>query len=168
MNQIPDGLERELAPRDGRWCRMQARRDDRNPQHGAATIIDIGVSVSMPQAAHRNQRKAPSVEWMGRIRDRDLFGPSILRPNRGIKKWDRTRHRYRQSAYQTGHRSQEAGANPGTSAPGVTSRCREPSRPCPRRPAPPGAGTRDGLRRYAPDRPRSSSITTMFLRAHPR
>ena len=91
MNQIPDGLERELAPRDGRWCRMQARRDDRNPQHGAATIIDMGVSVSMPQATHRNQRKAPSVEWMGRIRDRDLFGPSILRPNRGIKKWDRTR-----------------------------------------------------------------------------
>ena len=89
MNQIPDGLERELAPRDGRWCRMQARRDDRNPQHGAATIIDMGVSVSMPQATHRNQRKAPSVEWMGRIRDRDLFGPSILRPNRGIKKWDR-------------------------------------------------------------------------------
>jgi len=74
MNQIPDGLERELAPRDGRWCRMQARRDDRNPQHGAATIIDMGVSVSMPQATHRNQRKAPSVEWMGRIRDRDLFG----------------------------------------------------------------------------------------------
>ena len=92
MNQIPDGLERELAPRDGRWCRMQARRDDRNPQHGAATIIDIGVSVSMPQATHRNQRKAPSVEWMGRIRDRDLFGPSILRPNRGIKKWDRRRY----------------------------------------------------------------------------
>ena len=89
MNQIPDGLERELAPRDGRWCRMQARRDDRNPQHGAATIIDIGVSVSMPQATHRNQRKAPSVEWMGRIRDRDLFGPSILQPNRGVKKWDR-------------------------------------------------------------------------------
>ena len=47
MNQIPDGLERELAPRDGRRCRMQARRDDRNPQHGAATIIDIGVSASM-------------------------------------------------------------------------------------------------------------------------
>ena len=90
MNQIPDGLERELAPRDGRWCRMQARRDDRNPQHGAATIIDMGVSVSMPQATHRNQRKAPSVEWMGRIRDRDLFGPSILRPNRGINMTNRT------------------------------------------------------------------------------
>ena len=102
MNQIPDGLERELAPRDGRWCRMQARRDDRNPQHGAATIIDIGVSVSMPQATHRNQRKAPSVEWMGRIRDRDLFGPSILRPNRGIKKWDRKRHRCRRSRHRQG------------------------------------------------------------------
>jgi hypothetical protein len=62
---------------------------NRNPQHGAATIIDIGVPVSMPQATHRNQWKAPSVEWMGRIRDRDLFGPSIPRPNRGIKKGDR-------------------------------------------------------------------------------
>jgi hypothetical protein len=51
MNQIPDGLERELAPRDGRWCRMQARRDDRNPQHGAATIIDIGVSASVVSAS---------------------------------------------------------------------------------------------------------------------
>jgi hypothetical protein len=47
MNQIPDGVQRELASRDGRRCRMQARRDDRNPQNSAATIIDIGVSASV-------------------------------------------------------------------------------------------------------------------------
>ena len=138
MNQIPDGLERELAPRDGRWCRMQARRDDRNPQHGAATIIDIGVSVSMPQATHRNQRKAPSVEWMGRIRDRDLFGPSILRPNRGIKKWDRRRHRCPRSRYPAGRRSRAAGASRSTSAAG-TSPCRARRRPVRGRPQPRGA-----------------------------
>jgi hypothetical protein len=44
----------------------------------------------MSQAGHRNQRKAPAVEWMPRICDRDLFRPSIPRPSRGIKKWDRT------------------------------------------------------------------------------
>jgi hypothetical protein len=43
----------------------------------------------MSQAGHRNQRKAPAVEWMPRICDRDLFRPSIPRPSRGIKKWDR-------------------------------------------------------------------------------
>src|SRR3954469_12344138 len=70
----------------GAGCRLVATIAILN----TATIIDIGVSVSVPQATHRNQRKAPAVEWMGRIRDRDLFGPSILRPNRGVKKWDRT------------------------------------------------------------------------------
>ena len=58
-------------------------------QHGAAAIIDISVPVSMPQAGHRNQRKAPAVERMPRICDRDLFRPSIPRPSQGIKKWDR-------------------------------------------------------------------------------
>jgi anti-sigma-K factor RskA len=90
LNQILNGLERELAEGQGQRRRVQACRLDRNPQHGAAAIIDISVPVSMLQAGHRNQRKAPSVERMGRIRDRDLFGASIPRPNRGIKKWDRT------------------------------------------------------------------------------
>ena len=141
MNQIPDGPERELAPRDGRRCRMQARRDDRNPQHGAATIIDMGVSVSMPQATHRNQRKAPSVEWMGRIRDRDLFGPSILRPNRGIKKWDRKFLGSPRARYRAGRRSRAAGASRSTSEQGGTSPRRARRRHGPVRPQPRGAGS---------------------------
>src|SRR5919107_3587378 len=86
-NQIPDGVERELARRQAQRGRMEARRDDRNPQHGAATIIDMGVPGSVPQAAHRNQRKAASVERMSRIGDRDQFKLSIRPPDRGIKMW---------------------------------------------------------------------------------
>jgi hypothetical protein len=50
----------------------------------------MGVPGSVPQAAHRNQRKAASVERMSRIGDRDQFRLSIRLPDRGIKKWDRS------------------------------------------------------------------------------